>query len=82
MLIFFFCREENVDFSKKVYVGGIPYYSSEEDIRSFFDSCGTLTELDCMTFPETGKFRGIAFLTFKVSLKHETDYLYVYINLS
>lgn len=51
--------------NKKVYVGGIPYYSSEDDIRSFFESCGTITEMDCMTFPETGKFRGIAFLTFK-----------------
>ncbi|THU56904.1 hypothetical protein C4D60_Mb11t22130 [Musa balbisiana] len=51
--------------AKKVYVGGIPYYSSEDDIRSFFEGCGTVTEMDCMTFPESGKFRGIAILTFK-----------------
>lgn len=50
---------------KKVYVGGIPYYSTEDDIRSFFEGCGTVTEIDCMRFPETGKFRGIAILTFK-----------------
>ncbi|KAG0487788.1 hypothetical protein HPP92_006599 [Vanilla planifolia] len=50
---------------KKVYAGGIPYYSSEDDIRSFFEGCGTITEVDCMRFPETGKFRGIAILTFK-----------------
>ncbi|KAI0509867.1 hypothetical protein KFK09_010464 [Dendrobium nobile] len=50
---------------KKVYVGGIPYYSSVDDIRSFFEDCGTVTEVDCMTFPETGKFRGIAILSFK-----------------
>lgn len=50
---------------KKVYVGGIPYYSSEDDIRNFFQDCGTVTEMDCMTFPETGKFRGIAILSFK-----------------
>lgn len=49
----------------KVYVGGIPYYSTEDDIRSFFESCGTITLLDCMTFPDTGKFRGIAMITFK-----------------
>ncbi|RWV87454.1 hypothetical protein GW17_00050546 [Ensete ventricosum] len=54
--------------AKKVYVGGIPYYSSEDDIRSFFEGCGTVTEMDCMTFPESGKFRGIAILTFKVGL--------------
>jgi RNA recognition motif-containing protein len=55
--------------AKKVYVGGIPYYSSEDDIRSFFEACGSITSVDCMTFPESGKFRGIAILTFKVSLK-------------
>ena len=50
----------------KVYVGGIPYYSTEDDICSFFESCGTITEVDCMKFPESGKFRGIAILSFKV----------------
>lgn len=55
--------------TNKVYVGGIPYYSTEDDIRSFFESCGTISEVDCMSFPESGKFRGIAIITFKVSLK-------------
>ncbi|KAK1271015.1 Splicing factor U2af large subunit A [Acorus gramineus] len=57
--------DESEENNKKVYVGGIPYYSTEDDIRSFFESCGTITEMDCMTFPESGKFRGIALLTFK-----------------
>lgn len=51
--------------SSKVYVGGIPFYSSEDDIRSYFDGCGTITEVDCMMFPESGKFRGIAIISFK-----------------
>ncbi|KAL5660307.1 hypothetical protein ACJX0J_027432, partial [Zea mays] len=55
-------REQSI---KKVYVGGIPYYSSEDDIRSFFEACGSITMIDCMNFPESGKFRGIAILTFK-----------------
>ncbi|KAJ4834844.1 hypothetical protein Tsubulata_038735 [Turnera subulata] len=55
----------NEDIVTKVYVGGIPYYSTEDDIRSFFEACGTITEVDCMTFPDTGKFRGIAIMTFK-----------------
>nr|GMD55883.1 protein gar2 [Ipomoea batatas] len=57
--------KENADISTKVYVGGIPYYSNEDDIRSFFEGCGTITEVDCMTFPDTGKFRGIAIINFK-----------------
>ncbi|KAJ8535467.1 hypothetical protein K7X08_023187 [Anisodus acutangulus] len=58
-------REESSDISKKVYVGGIPYYSTEDDIRSYFEGCGTITEVDCMNFPDSGKFRGIAIITFK-----------------
>ncbi|XP_028759151.1 protein gar2-like [Neltuma alba] len=53
------------DVPTKVYVGGIPYYSTDDDIRSYFQGCGTITEIDCMTFPETGKFRGIALISFK-----------------
>ncbi|KAG7030736.1 hypothetical protein SDJN02_04773, partial [Cucurbita argyrosperma subsp. argyrosperma] len=55
----------NENVATKVYVGGIPYYSTEDDICSFFESCGTITEVDCMMFPESGKFRGIAILSFK-----------------
>ncbi|KAH6797109.1 hypothetical protein C2S52_021663 [Perilla frutescens var. hirtella] len=59
------CERKNVEMSQKVYVGGIPYYSTEDDIRSYFEGCGTITCIDCMTFPDTGKFRGIAIITFK-----------------
>ena len=52
---------------KKVMVGGMPYYITEDDIHEFFKECGTIAELDCMTFPDTGKFKGIAFITFRVS---------------
>lgn len=55
----------SLDACTKVYVGGIPYYSSEDDIRSYFEGCGTITEIDCMKFPESGKFRGIAVISFK-----------------
>ncbi|KAK9283575.1 hypothetical protein L1049_011823 [Liquidambar formosana] len=57
--------QENVEVATKVYVGGIPYYSTEDDIRSYFEGCGTITEVDCMRFPESGKFRGIAIISFK-----------------
>ncbi|CAL9007984.1 unnamed protein product [Prunus brigantina] len=56
--------QANADVPTKVSVGGIPYYSSEDDIRSYFESCGTITEVDCLTFPDSGKFRGIAIISF------------------
>ncbi|KAL0350334.1 UNVERIFIED_CONTAM: protein gar2 [Sesamum radiatum] len=58
-------ERREVELSSKVYVGGIPYYSTEDDIRSYFEGCGTITNVDCMKFPDTGKFRGIAIMTFK-----------------
>ncbi|XP_016649780.1 PREDICTED: uncharacterized protein LOC103332692 [Prunus mume] len=58
-------RKANGDVPTKVFVGGIPYYSTEDDIRSYFEGCGTITEVDCLRFPESGKFRGIAIISFK-----------------
>ncbi|KAL8476653.1 hypothetical protein ACS0TY_029082 [Phlomoides rotata] len=60
---------KNVETSLKVYFGGIPYYSTEDDIRSYFEGCGTntITSIDCMTFPDSGKLRGIAIITYKVT---------------
>ncbi|KAL2507150.1 RNA-binding protein CP33 [Forsythia ovata] len=57
--------KQDLEVSKKVYVGGIPFYSTEDDIRSYFEGCGTITEVDCLQFPESGKFRGIAIISFK-----------------
>ncbi|XP_021813855.1 uncharacterized protein LOC110756707 isoform X2 [Prunus avium] len=58
-------RQANGDVPTKVFVGGIPYYSTEDDIGSYFESCGTITEVDCLRFPDSGKFRGIAIISFK-----------------
>ncbi|KAK4835106.1 hypothetical protein QYF36_005289 [Acer negundo] len=51
--------------STKVYAGGIPYSSTENDIKRNFESCGTIDEIDCMTFPDSGRFRGISIITFR-----------------
>lgn len=60
------CSQVREDVATKVYVGGIPYSYTEDDIRYYFESCGTITDVDCMKFPDTGKFRGIAIISFKV----------------
>lgn len=54
---------------KKLYVGGIPYQSTEDEIRSYFRSCGVITKVDCKMRPEDGAFSGIAFITFEVSFR-------------
>ncbi|BBN69755.1 phragmoplastin interacting protein 1 [Prunus dulcis] len=47
------------------FCGRHSLYSTEDDIQSYFESCGTITEVDCLRFPEGGKFRGIAIISFK-----------------
>ncbi|KAL1189540.1 Phragmoplastin interacting protein 1 [Cardamine amara subsp. amara] len=58
-------KEEGGFVPKKLYVGGIPYQSTEDEIRSYFRSCGVITKVDCKMRPEDGAFTGIAFITFE-----------------
>lgn len=37
----------------------------EEDIREYWSECGAIEDLDLMRFPDTGRFKGIAFITFE-----------------
>ncbi|XVE99514.1 hypothetical protein REPUB_Repub03eG0205500 [Reevesia pubescens] len=53
------------DVATKVYVGGIPYSYTVDDIQYYFEGCGTIIDVDCMKFPDTGKFRGIAIISFE-----------------
>ena len=36
----------------------------EQDVREFWEECGEVAEVDLMRFPDTGRFKGIAFITF------------------
>mmetsp|Transcript_1928 Transcript_1928/g.6738 ORF Transcript_1928/g.6738 Transcript_1928/m.6738 type:complete len:258 (-) Transcript_1928:1404-2177(-) len=47
----------------RLYVGGLPFHYSEGDVVRAFESCGDVSA-DLMRFPDTGRFRGIAVLTF------------------
>ncbi|KAK9820477.1 hypothetical protein WJX72_010755 [[Myrmecia] bisecta] len=49
---------------RRVFVGGMPFSYEEEDIREYWSYCGEIEDLDIMRFPDTGRFKGIAFITF------------------
>ncbi|XVF83591.1 hypothetical protein PTKIN_Ptkin16aG0501500 [Pterospermum kingtungense] len=49
---------------------GISYWYTEDDIQYYFEGCGTIIDVDCVKFSDTGKFRGIAIITFKIVLYH------------
>jgi nucleolin len=49
---------------RRVFVGGMPYHYSEDKVREYWSWCGEVESIDLMTFPDSGRFRGIAFITF------------------
>jgi hypothetical protein len=49
----------------QVFVGGMPYSYTREQVEEYWSWCGVIESLDMLTFPDSGRFRGIAFITFK-----------------
>jgi len=48
----------------KLYIGGLSYRATEDDLYSAFDKYGALGEVKVVTDRETGKSRGFAFVSF------------------
>lgn len=48
--------------SKTIYVGNLPYNSTEEDLRTLFARYGTVESARVMTDKETGRSRGFGFV--------------------
>ena len=47
---------------KKLYVGNLPYSTSEQDLRDPFSECGTVESVKIITDRETGRSKGFAFV--------------------
>ncbi len=47
---------------KKLYVGNLPFSSTEEDIRGVFERHGSVDSVNVITDRETGRPRGFAFV--------------------
>lgn len=69
-------ESESLDESKRIFVGGMPYTVTDEDIHSYFADCGGISEIDRVTFPDTGRFNGIAFLTFNTVVAAKKAVMY------
>ncbi|GLT93111.1 hypothetical protein SLE2022_109160 [Rubroshorea leprosula] len=53
------------DVVTRVYVGSIPYGSTEEDMRHCFGDCGAIIEVDCVKFLDSWTLGGIAIISFE-----------------
>ncbi|KAJ6804491.1 putative 33 kDa ribonucleoprotein, chloroplastic [Iris pallida] len=56
---------ENSYEPKKVVVSGMPYSTTEEEIRELFEGVGPIHQLQLSRFPDSGNFSGLAFITFQ-----------------
>ena len=50
--------------SKKLYVGGISWGTTDEALRAAFEEFGEITESKVITDRDTGRSRGFGFVTF------------------
>ena len=61
-------EEDEVDadgfIPRRIFVGGMPFGYTEDMVREYWEYCGPIETLDVMVFPDTGRFKGIAFITF------------------
>lgn len=48
--------------ASKLYVGNLPFNSTEEQIREFFSQAGDVSSVKIITDRETGKSRGFCFV--------------------
>lgn len=48
--------------SKKIYVGNIPFTTTESDLRDTFGRHGSIASVNVITDRETGRPRGFAFV--------------------
>lgn len=47
----------------KIFVGGLPYHTTDQSLREFFEQCGDIEEAVVITDRQTGKSRGYGFVT-------------------
>ena len=50
--------------NKKIYVGNLPYSTSEDDLKEFFGECGEVEDVKIIMDRETGRSKGFGFVTF------------------
>ena len=53
--------------TKKLYVGNLPFSTTEEELREVFEKHGTVESVNVITDRETGRPRGFAFIEMDAS---------------
>ena len=62
----------------KIFVGGLPYHTTDQSLREFFEQFGDIEEAVVITDRQTGKSRGYGFVSTRIHYAaslHYRDYL-------
>ena len=51
--------------SKKLFVGGLSWNTTNSELQQAFEGCGAVAEAKVVTDRETGRSRGFGFVTFE-----------------
>ncbi|KAI0206048.1 hypothetical protein F4808DRAFT_189897 [Astrocystis sublimbata] len=56
---------QQINASRKIYVGNLSFQVTEEDVRAQFDKCGEIEWAKIATFEDSGKCKGFGWVKFK-----------------
>jgi RNA recognition motif-containing protein len=59
------------EMDNKLYVGNLPFSTTEEDLRSMFAQAGTVVSVSLIKDRDTGRSRGFAFVEFSTQAEAE-----------
>jgi RNA recognition motif-containing protein len=48
----------------RIFAGGMPFSYEEDAVREYWTFCGPIEDLSLVRFPDTGRFKGMAFITY------------------
>jgi RNA recognition motif-containing protein len=51
--------------TKTVFVSGLPYETTEEELKKVFENCGAIKDMKIPKYQDTGRNIGYAHITFK-----------------
>ena len=57
--------------AKRIYVGGLPYTASEQDLQNLFGAHGTVTSASVITDQYTGQAKGFGFVEMQTDAQAE-----------
>lgn len=60
--------------SRKLFLGGLDYSTTEDGLRTHFDKYGKLVDVVVMRFPDTKRSRGFGFITFSTSAEADAAF--------